>query len=217
MLRLENAALRTENAALRAENAALQAESIVLHARARELESRLGQNSSNSSRPPSSDPPHVPPKRRAAASGRKSGGQPGHRGAFRALLPVDQVDEIRTVEPERCQHSQRLFPETAGRRGRAGRNQVVELQSLAVRVTAYQMGVGRCPACGKRTRAALPAGVPRRPFGAHLAAGVTLVSGCYHLSRREVRQLPQGLWKAGCPSVPWCAMCMPTAPLWYPS
>ena len=27
-------------------------------------------------------------------SGRKRGGQPGHRGAFRALLPVEQVNEI---------------------------------------------------------------------------------------------------------------------------
>jgi hypothetical protein len=35
----------------------------------RELEARLSQHSSNSSRPPSSDPPHVPAKRRALPSG----------------------------------------------------------------------------------------------------------------------------------------------------
>ena len=97
------ATLRLENVALRAQNAALQE-------RVRELEARPGQNSSNSSRPPSSDPPQAPRKRQALRSGRKRGGQPGHRGAFRALLPVEQVDEIVAVAPERCRHCQQPFP-----------------------------------------------------------------------------------------------------------
>src|SRR5438046_5399830 len=52
----------------------------------------------------------------------------------------------------------------------------------------------RCRHCGKRTRADLPAGVSRRPFGARLTAVVALLSGRYRLSRREVRQLLQDLW-----------------------
>src|SRR4051812_38698139 len=105
-------------------------------------------------------------------SGRKRGGQPGHRGAFRALLPVEQVDELVTVVPERCRHCEKPFPESTGRRrGRVWRHQVVELLPLAVRVTEYQMAVRRCPACGKHTRADLPTGVPRRPFGPRLTAG----------------------------------------------
>jgi transposase len=71
----------------------------------------------------------------------------------------------------------------------------VELLPLAVRVTEYQMGVRRCLACGKRTRADLPTGVPRRPFGARLTAVIALLSGRYRLSRREVRQLLQDLWQ----------------------
>jgi transposase len=135
------------------------------------------------------------PKQRAVLSGRKRGGQPGHRGAFRRLLPVEQVDEIVAVLPERCRHCQQPFPEPAGRRrGRAWRHQVVELLPLAVQVTEYQMAVRRCPHCRKRTRADLPAGVPRRPFGPRLTAVVALLSGRYRLSRREVRQLLQDLW-----------------------
>ena len=65
---------------------------------------------------------------------------------------------------------------------------------LAVRVTEYQMAVRRCAACGKRTRAGLPAGVPRRPFGARLTAVTARLSGRYRLSRREVRQLLHDLW-----------------------
>src|SRR5918912_1545952 len=143
---------------------AAQALILALQEQVRELEARLGQNSSNSSRPPSSDPPQAPARPKAPPSGRKRGGQPGHRGAFRALLPVEQVDEIVAVMPERCRHCAQPFPETvASRRGRVWRHQVVELLPLAVRVTEYHMVVRRCAQCGKRTRADLPAGVPRRP------------------------------------------------------
>jgi transposase len=183
------ATLRLENAGLRAQNAALQE-------RIRELEAQLGQNSSNSSRPRSTDPPQAPPRPKAPPTGRKRGGQPGHRGAFRGLLPVEQVDEIVAVVPERCRHCGLLLPETAARRQpRVWRHQVVELLPLAMRVTEYQMLARRCPACGKRTRADLPAGVPRRPFGPRLTAVVALLSGRYRLSRREVQQLLQDLWQ----------------------
>src|ERR687888_440953 len=108
-LRLEKAALWVQNAALRVENAAL-------HERVQELEARLGQNSANSSRPPSSDSPQVPVRPKAPPSGRKRGGQPGHRGACRALVPVEEVDEIVAVVPERCRHCGQPLPETAARR-----------------------------------------------------------------------------------------------------
>src|SRR5262249_430292 len=143
------ATLRLENAALRTENAALRAESAVLHERVRELEARLGQNSTNSSRPPSSDPPQAPAKRRPPSTGRQRGGQPGHRGAWRTLLPVEQVDEMVVVVPETCRYCQQPFPGSTGhRRGRVWRHQVVELLPLAVRVTEYQMVRRRCAECG---------------------------------------------------------------------
>src|SRR4051794_39830817 len=102
----DHASLLEQLATLRLDNAALRAQNAVLQERIRELEARLGQTSCNSSLPPSSDPPHVPAKRRAVPSGRQRGGQPGHRGAYRALLPVEQVDEIVAVVPERCRHCQ---------------------------------------------------------------------------------------------------------------
>src|SRR5438067_1093617 len=60
---------------------------------------------------------------------------------------------------------------------------------------AENAALRRGPSCGKRTRAALPAGVPRRPFGPRLTAVIALLSGRYRLSRREVRQLLQDLWQ----------------------
>src|ERR1044072_3126598 len=103
------APLLEELATLRLDNAVLRAENAALHARIRELEARLGQNSSNSSRPPSADQPPAPGLAKAPPNGRKRGGQPGHRGTFRALLPVEQVDEVVAVVPERCRHCQQPF------------------------------------------------------------------------------------------------------------
>src|SRR3989440_9342942 len=104
----ELATLRLENAALRVENAALQD-------RVRELEARLGQTSANSSRPLSSDPPQAPARPKAPPTCRKRGGQPGHRGVHRGLLPVEQVDEVVAVGAGGCRTSKKPFPETGGR------------------------------------------------------------------------------------------------------
>jgi transposase len=75
-----------------------------LEKRIADLEARLNQNSTNSSKPPSSDPPAVKPKRRppAPASGRKRGGQLGHKRHSRALVPPEKLRETFEVKPTRC-------------------------------------------------------------------------------------------------------------------
>lgn len=173
----------------------LLAENAALQERIRDLEARLGQDSSNSSRPPSSDPPQAPRKPKTPPSGRKRGGQPGHPGHCRVLLPVEQVDHVVLVTPEVCRHCGQSFSGAEpDQRVRVWRHQVVELLTLAVQVTEYQMQVRCCRACGKRTRASLPPGVPLRPFGSRLTAVAALLSGRYRLSQREVRQALKDLW-----------------------
>ncbi len=78
-----------------------QAQIATLQARVTELERRLGQNSQNSSRPPSSDAPAGARPAKRPPSGRRPGGQPGHEGHQRMLLPADQVDAIVPVTPRR--------------------------------------------------------------------------------------------------------------------
>src|ERR1019366_3935970 len=78
-----------------------------LEARVEKLERQLAKNSGNSSRPPSSDPPRRTPGRGKDRSGRNPGGQPGHEGHGRPLLPTWAVEElpviaVRTIE-HRCQ------------------------------------------------------------------------------------------------------------------
>jgi len=73
-----------------------------LEARVAELERRLNRSSRNSSLPPSQDPPSAPKRPGGKGSGRKRGGQPGHEGRYRRLLPPERVDEIVEHWPERC-------------------------------------------------------------------------------------------------------------------
>ena len=70
--------------------------------RVAQVEARLNQTSRTSSKPPSSDPPSAPPRPAKEPSGRKPGGQPGHPGQGRPLNPVEDVDRVIEVRPERC-------------------------------------------------------------------------------------------------------------------
>src|SRR5688572_5361687 len=79
---------------------ALLARVAALEAAVKELTERLEQDSSHSSRPPSSDrSSRKGPKRRRQSSGRRPGGQPGHPGHTRDLIPVDEVDQVVVLKP----------------------------------------------------------------------------------------------------------------------
>jgi transposase len=181
-------ALGAEHERVLVEQRQMLVEQAALRERVAELERRLGQNSSNSSRPPSSDPPWTPPSpAKRQPSGRKAGGQPGRQASQRELLPPDQVDRLVAVWPERCQHCGETLPECPDLvAALPERHQVSELPPVQVTVTEYQLQRLRCPGCGEETRAALPEGVPTGAFGPRLQAAVALVSGRYRLSRRSV-------------------------------
>jgi transposase len=77
-----------------------------LQATVEELAQRLGSNSRNSSQPPSADPPQTTIRPRRKPSGRRPGGQPGHEGQSRALVPVEEVDVVIPVKPIQCPRCQ---------------------------------------------------------------------------------------------------------------
>ena len=126
----------------------------MLEARLAALEERLKQTSRTSSRPPSSDPPSAPARRKRAHSGRPAGGQVGHAGHGRPLLPVEQVDRIVEVKPEVC--AQCGAP-LAGDDPAPGRHQVAELPRIMPEGTEYRRHTLTCGACGAATAAAWPA------------------------------------------------------------
>lgn len=183
-------------AALEAAVQTLTTANAALAARVADLEARHGQNSSNSSRPPSTDPPgtRTPPR---VPGQRRPGGQPGHRGQFRALVPAEQVDAIVRLVPEACAACGGAVPVHAG----AGdppdhRHQVVDLPPVRATVTEYQVAARLCSACGTVTRAPWPAEVPRGAVGPRLAATSALLTGRYRLSKRETAQCLADLFGA---------------------
>ena len=172
------------------ENRALKAQVAGLLARIADLESRLGRNSRNSSKPPSSDPPWTPPRRRKRA-GRKRGGQRGHKGTTRSLLPPDQVDEIIEVKPGECRRCGRELP---GDDPAPRRHQVADIPKVKPTVTEYRRHTLSCPACGARTTPDLPSGAARGAFGPRAQAIVAVASGVYHLSKRTTETMMDDLF-----------------------
>ena len=156
------------------------------------LREQLQQNSRTSSRPPSSDPPQAVDQRpRREPSGRRPGGQLGHEGQTRALLPVEEVDVVIPVKPERCPRCQHLLP---GEDPQPQRHQVTEIPPRKPAVTEYQLHRLVCPICGAVTRAELPAGVPVGGFGPRVQAITALCTGAYHLSKRATQGVLEDLF-----------------------
>ena len=171
----------------------------LLEARIRELETRLGLNSTNSSLPPSSDPPSVsrPVKK---PTGKKRGGQKGHRGHHRSLVAAERVDKRVVHSPEACGHCGHSLADAVDAKP-ARVHQVIELPPVHAEVTEHQMRCVRCPGCRKLTRAVLPREVGGKHFGPRLAALGTQLIGRYRLSRREAVDLLGRLLDVPAPSL----------------
>ncbi len=154
-----------------------------LEAEVAELKARLGQTSQNSSQPPSSDGPHVKRKPPRAPAGRNRGGQPGHPVHQRALLPLEEVDEVVVRKPTHCRRCGEVLE---GTDPHPHRHQVIEVPPPVPQVTEYQLHRLPCARCGITTCGTLPPGVPPGSYGPRLASLVGLCSGAYRMSKRMV-------------------------------
>ena len=157
------------------------------------MEEKLGTNSSNSSKPPSSDPPWAEPKQngcRGGKSKRGRGGQPGHEGSTRELLPPEQVDEFVPCKPPgKCDCGGRVCCDDEDPQ----RLQNMELPEVKALVTEYQLFSGVCERCGRVHMGKLPAGAPSGVLGPRAMAVVAVLSGKYHLSKRQVEEILEDL------------------------
>src|SRR5215471_3767113 len=148
------------------------------------LQEQLNQTSRNSSRPPSSAPPqNVRPCR--PRSHRRRGGQPGHPGHTRTLVPVEDVNEVVVLKPTQCPHCQTPFADDDPT---PWRHQVIEIPPIQPTITEYQWHQLVCAVCGEATRASWPAGVPSGTYGPRVQATVTRCTGAYRLSKRTTQQ-----------------------------
>jgi transposase len=171
--------------------AQLRAEVAQLKATVEELAQRLGRNSRNSSQPPSADPPQTMTRPRREPSGRRPGGQPGHEGQSRTLVPVEEVDVVIPVKPVQCPRCQQPLQ---GDDPQPQRQQVTEIPPVKPVIMEYQLHQLRCQACAAVTRAELPVGVPLGAFGPRLQAITALCTGAYHLSKRTTQRVLEDLF-----------------------
>lgn len=157
-----------------------------------ELMEKLGRNSRNSHLPPSTDPPGTRGQSGSRGSaGRKRGGQPGHRGSRRTLLPPEQVDHVVDLFPSHCEGCADALPVVPD--PDAQRYQQVELPPIRPHTTEWRCHEVGCAKCGTRTRAAYdPSVIPASPFGPRLMALIAFLTGVYHVSRRKTVVL---LWE----------------------
>lgn len=154
--------------------------------RIKELEARLGLNSSNSSMPPSKNPPGAPPPPEKKPTGRKRGGQLGHKKHERTLYPPERVDRVTEVKPCDCRRCGRVL---LGNDANPYRHQVVDVPRVLATVVEYWLHSLRCDSCGVTTQATLPLGVPTTPFGPRLQAMMSVCAGSYKLSKRMIEEL----------------------------
>jgi transposase len=181
----ENRELRAQLAERDARIAKLEALLASALSRIAELEAQLKTNSRNSSKPPSSDPPNVAAherqKRKKGGGTRSRGGQRGHKGTTRSLLPPEKVKHFVELKPEVCE---KCAAALTGEDPRPIRSQQTEIPPIEPEVTEYRRHTLTCCACGAKTTADLPEGVTNSAFGSRLTSIAAACSGMFRMSRR---------------------------------
>src|SRR5664280_2112358 len=150
-------------------------------------------NSTNSSKPPSSDglAGEQRPRGRKHKSKRKPGGQPGHPGHHRPLVPVAKVSAMEVLLPKQCRHCGEDLPQKPGTvtaEGEPRRHQVTEVPPVQAHITEYQFPNVVCGHCGKATQAPLPEEI-RGDFGPQLTALIAYWTVVCRLPRRLVEAM----------------------------
>src|SRR3989475_6402855 len=152
------------------------------------------QNSTTTSKPPSSDglAGQQRTRGRRTKSRRKPGGQPGHPGHSRPLVPIERVNVMVAPFPDACRHCPQALPARSRQVvGEPRRHQVTELPPIEAHITEYRCHRIVCPACGRTTQAPLPEDVTGQ-FGPQLTALIAYLTVVCRLPRLIVQRLLEG-------------------------
>lgn len=125
-----------------------------------------------------------PPPRKP--SGRAPGGQPGHKGHKRELVPPERVTRSFDCFPSACRgcgtRLEKVFDQ------HALRHQVIDIPPIQPDVTEFRRHRVTCD-CGVTTCGPLPEGTPSGMVGPRLLALVAILAANCHVSRRKVQAL----------------------------
>ena len=114
------------------------------------LERRLGLDSSNSGKPPSSDGLKKPSRTQSLRekSGKKSGGQPGHKGT--TLKQVENPDLIERHKVTSCPHCETDLTNVSV--SNTFTRQVFDIPQIKKQVTEHRFEVKCCPKCHNKVK-----------------------------------------------------------------
>jgi transposase len=164
---------------------ALEAENAALKQRVAALEARLNQNSSNSSQPPSTDSPFTKKAPRGEKTKGRAGAKKGHKGHRQEML---RPTVTRILAPPPCPCGSQHFPETQA----YYTHQVIELPEIEMQVTHLILHRGRCPQCGRMSKALIPPD-QRSGFGPRLSALIAEMAGNQGDSRSLIQNFCQSV------------------------
>lgn len=194
-LKRENDRLRQELAERERQLAEARKQIVDAQRQIADLERQLAlrnQNSTTTSKPPASDglAGRQRVRGRRHKSRRKPGGQPGHPGHSRPLVPAERVNAIIDLVPDTCRHCQHaLRPRDVV--GDPRRHQVTELPPIEAYITKYRCHRRQCPACGQTTQAPLPDAIEGQ-FGPQLTALIAYLTVVCRLPRLVVQRFLEG-------------------------
>lgn len=157
----------------------------------KELESRINQNSKNSSKPPSSDGYNKKPStKKVSKRKKKNGGQSGHKG--NTLQMVDVADKVVELNPEVCQcgHNLVAVPKVL-----LERRQLFDIPYPELFIEEYQVYGCECPNCHHTNKGTFPVSI-KAPvqYGSGVKTLVTLLHNKYHLSYQRTSELFEDLY-----------------------
>ena len=153
----------------------------------------LSRDSTNSNKPPSSD--GLKKKRgvnKRGSSGRKPGGQKGHKGKTRKILPPQEV--TRTVEhkPEECEKCEKHFTEK-DKSEPVERRQALEIPDIKPDVIEHVFYKTTCD-CGHETRLPVPKWI-YTGIGENLQSHIAFFTATTKLSGRVVKTVLEEVFK----------------------
>ncbi|MEM1119500.1 MAG: IS66 family transposase [Bacteroidota bacterium] len=152
------------------------------------LQEQINKNSRNSNKPPSSDGLKKPPKPQPAfprKKGKKSGGQPGHKGKTLEIVAVP--DYTNQLLPSHCDCGHPLDKSKAEL---LEIRQVFDIPIPKLEVTEHQKMGCTCPSCKRYNQGQFPPEVKARvQYGVGVQALVVLLNVAFKLPLKKIQTL----------------------------